>query len=455
MSLPSHTNGQSSIRNFFRPKQPTYAPPPSASKKNHKPSTVIPSPAAAAATTPTTSPPPPPPPPPQQTTTTTATTTATKRTSSPSSSTRSLDLHPQASISRVRPEHIPALRRISSLLLPVNYPDSFYARLSDPLSSGAFSRVVLWRDDDNKKSPAKVVGGLVCRPEPSPFHAGTVDAPSRPRGPVLPSAQPNALYIQSLVLLSPYRGLGLAAALLDEVVADAARSEFACESVWAHVWTQNEEGLRWYTARGFACVDELKRYYKQLRPDSAWIVRRKIGPAAAMPGFDGSSSSPASGAGAAREADKAGNRTSVTAAAANLPITMPGGSPPPSLLPSSSSSSSPGLTLPPSSQTLPKPSSLPASTTATPPPPATRPPPNPLPNSSQSTPGQSFQNMRPETEWNDLPADMHRTGSGNNLSVPGAAGTVGTRSGASSRSSSSARKKRDRAYPAAAFGNGN
>ncbi|KAI1124858.1 acyl-CoA N-acyltransferase [Nemania abortiva] len=394
MSLPSHTtNGQSSIRSFFRPKQqPVYAAPPSSSSKSKSPPT-----SAAPATT-------------------TAQQPAAATTSS-----RPANLHPQASISRIKPEHIPALRRITSLLLPVNYPDSFYARLSDPLSSGAFSRVILWRDDRKDPSaPGKVIGGLVCRPEPSPFHAGTVDSPSKlPRGPTLPSAQPNALYIQSLVLLSPYRGLGLAAALLDEVIADAAHSEFACESVWAHVWTQNEEGLRWYTARGFACVDELKKYYYKLHPDSAWIVRREIGPGAAL-GLDNS----VSAAGASGETEIEGPGRSVTAAVANLlPASTATASPSPS----------PGITPPPPLEALSKTSS-------------SRPPPSPLPNSSRSTPGQSFQNTRPETEWNDLPADMQssKNGSGN-LSVPG--------SGASSRSSSSARKRRDRAYPAAAFGN--
>ncbi|KAI1309645.1 acyl-CoA N-acyltransferase [Xylaria venustula] len=407
MSLPSsNTNGQSSIRNFFRPKQPAYVAPPSTSKKDKRPTP----PATATATS---------------TITTTTTTTTAQQPAATTAPSRPANLHPQATISRIQPEHVSALRRITSLLLPVNYPDSFYARLSDPLSSGAFSRVILWRDDKKGPSaPAKVIGGLVCRPELSPFHSGTVDSPASPRGPTSPSAQPNALYIQSLVLLSPYRGLGLAAALLDEVVADAAQSEFACETVWAHVWTQNDEGMQWYMARGFTRVKEVKQYYHKLHPDSAWIVRRDIGPGAVL-GLDGS------GSGRGRETRTTEPGSSVTAAVANLPID------------GLSTSSSPGITSPPPSE---KPSQTPPPTSATSPPPS-RPALNPLPNSSRSTPGQSFQNTRPETEWNDLPLDMQVSkagGSSNNLSVPG--------SNASSRSSSAARKKRDRAYPAAAFG---
>ncbi|KAI3326931.1 acyl-CoA N-acyltransferase [Xylariaceae sp. AK1471] len=419
MSLPSsNANGQPSIRNFFRPRQPSYAAPPSA-PKNIAPKNIGTQSGPTLSTVP-----------PTATTTTTTETRQSTSTTLPSANGAApslpppANLHPQASIARIQPEHIPALRRITSLLLPVNYPDSFYARLSDPLSAGAFSRVILWRDDNNPTAPEKVIGGLVCRPEPSPFHAGTVDAPPQtPRGPTTPSAQPNALYIQSLVLLSPYRGLGLAAVLLDEVVADAARSEFACETVWAHVWTQNEEGLRWYMARGFSRVDEVKGYYFKLRPDSAWIIRREIGPGALLR-LDGSATS------ASREEVKTIKpSSSVTAAVANFPLNAPGGVP----------SSSPGVSPPPLlPRTLPTSGALPATA-----PPSGRPSPSPLPNSGRSTPGQSFQNMRPETEWNDLPLDMQL--SSNSLSVPG--------SGASSRSSSAVRKKRDRAYPAAAFSN--
>ncbi|KAI1819504.1 acyl-CoA N-acyltransferase [Xylaria intraflava] len=389
MSLPNTNTGQSSIRNFFRPKQPIYTSPPSASKTAHKKKNTSLNSSPALPLLPTSITP----------TTTTAATAATAVTAVAPPS-RPANLHPQASIECVQPEHVQALRRITSLLLPVNYPDSFYARLSDPLSSGAFSRVIIWRDSkDGPAARGKVIGGLVCRPEPSPFHAGTVDSPRSRRSPTASAPQPNALYIQSLVLLSPYRGLGLAAALLDEVVADAARSTFACKTVWAHVWTENDDALRWYTARGFTRVEEVKSYYHKLQPDSAWIVRREIGPSAVL-GLENSSSH-------LGEINPTGPSNSVTAAVASLPSA---------------------------------PSPTPTTTTT----------PNPTrPNSTRSTPGQSFQNTRPETEWNDLPSDMQVSKpSSSNLSVPA------TGSSASSRSSSTTgRKRRDRAYPAAAFGN--
>ncbi|KAI1101027.1 hypothetical protein F4804DRAFT_25536 [Jackrogersella minutella] len=367
MSLPStNPNGQSSIRNFFQPKSPSYAPPPMASRTLATAPPPPPPPAVAARPPPIAGPNGPKSPIP-----------AAPMTVPP---TKPSSLHPQATISPILPEYIPALRRITSLLLPVSYPDSFYARLSDPLSSGAFSRILLWSDPTDPTP--KVIGGLVCRPEPSPFASSS----SRKN-----NTQPNALYIQSLVLLSPYRQLGLAAALLDEIVQLAANSPFACSEVYAHVWTDNEDGLRWYIARGFAKHGEIQGYYFKLRPDSAWIVRRQIP----------SDPTPTMQVPAATTIPP-----SATAAAANL-----------------------------LAQPKPAPPSLAA--IATGPPRSTGPSPNRSPG-----PGMSYQNARPGMEWNDLPADMHVASS----SAPSS-------SAASSRSSSAApRKKRDRAYPPAAFG---
>ncbi|KAI1089338.1 acyl-CoA N-acyltransferase [Rostrohypoxylon terebratum] len=383
MSLPSsNSNGQSSIRNFFQPKSPSYAPPPAISRTQ----------ATTSSTTSTTAPLPPPPssstarPPPITGQNGSKSPVPTTNTNAPPPPPRPSSLHPQATIAPILPEHIPALRRITSLLLPVNYPDSFYQRLSDPLSSGAFSRVLLWTDPSDANGAPKVIGGLVCRPEPNPFTP--TSAPTKP----------NALYIQSLVLLSPYRSLGLAAALLDEISQLARASPFACEEVYAHVWTDNDDGLRWYLARGFAKYGEIQGYYFKLKPDSAWIVRRKITTTSSSSPLPSPTNYPLNPI-----------PTTTTTAAANLPPIAP--------------------------------RPVPASTLSAPPSGA-----GPSPNRTPAgTPGISYQNARPETEWNDLPADMHAP-TPTNGGAPGSSAT-------SSRSSSAApRKKRDRAYPAAAFG---
>ncbi|KAM7205276.1 hypothetical protein V8F33_001107 [Rhypophila sp. PSN 637] len=350
----------------------------------------------------------------------------------------------QASIVPIEEHHISALRRINSLLLPVAYPDSFYARVLDPLASGLFSRVILWKDDASAE--AKVVGGVVCRIEPNQF----VDQDGRPRalppppppkstnasnqasttGSVSPpngSANPfYAIYIQSLALLSPYRSQGLAAAALEHIVASAAilpaaGSSIDARTLYAHVWTENEEGLRWYAGRGFRREGRLPipGYYFKLRPDTAWIMRRDIGPSATLAATLPKpvvSPFPSSVV-----------KNGVMASAINLP---------------SISSSSAALKPPP-------PAGPPRQLSAT-------------SASSAASSSLSFQNARPETEWNDLPEEMvarKPAASANSsntdllspappVAAPGVASST-----VSSRSSSTARKKdKKRAYPAAAFG---
>ena len=443
---------QPSIRSFFQPRQPNYVAPPSAPT----PKSPASQPAVSTTTTielrPTTLSTPPAP---AASLTTTTTTQQAQATPVPQclptipNLPPPPSLPPQASIVPVLEHHIPALRRINSLLLPVNYPDSFYSRILSPQVSGLFSRVILWRDEPD--SELKVVGGLVCRLEPSPFAdangnppriAPNVQKATPPQSGAKPPEQdsctpngaiagPHAIYIQSLALLSPYRSLGLAAAALENVANSAAvlrqtpagpglPPSVNARTVYAHVWTENQDGLRWYEARGFARQGSapVGGYYFRLRPDTAWVVRRDLGNlvgegAEGRPGAVMTSSSSFS--------------SSQVAAAAQI------SSPPPS-----QAASSP----PP-----PPPSTVAAAVNL--PPPSSAQVPTPPTTTPSPAPSLSFQNARPDREWNDLPLEMMGVGPppgrSAHLSAPG--------SGASSRSSSStARKKKDRSYPAAAFG---
>ena len=469
---------QSSIRSFFQPRsRPVFAAPPSSappstaaadSPNGPNDATRI----AASAPSPPSPPPPPPPPAPPLPRTADDGPARPPQPGAPKPVTIPITLPPGgvpvlpsppslpagATIVPLAEQHVPALRRINSLLLPVAYPDSFYARALDPLASGLFSRAILWQDSD--AAAPKVVGGLICRLEPNTF----VDAQGRPldRPPPAAAHQPrtadvplntpyHSIYIQSLALLSPYRGLGLAAAALEHIVASAvllpaAGSSIDARTIYAHVWTENDEGLRWYEARGFARdgPEPVKGYYFKLRPDTAWVVRRHIGPGSAQespalpppPPSGTASSFPSAGPGE--------SKGGVLAAAVNLPPITATTPPPPPLPPSSSSSgnSRPSSSAPPRNQPQPQ--------SQLPPPPSANPNPNPKPrqtptaNSPAPASSVSFQNMRPETEWNDLPPDMV---TGPHDRAGGGGSSRGAGSGAG------ARKRKERAYPSAAFGN--
>ncbi|KAK1238587.1 hypothetical protein MKX07_004163 [Trichoderma sp. CBMAI-0711] len=401
-----------SIRSFFQAKPPQYAPPPSSKQQQQQSlSTPPPPPPPQSQSSPSPDLPPQsaiPPPPTQSTSTTTTTTTTTTSTPSTTPS-RNPRLPPEASIRPITPADITALRRLNSLLLPVSYPEAFYSRAADPVT-GRFSRLICWshnntagHDDDPKP-----VGGIVCRVEPDiPLHAAAAAEGTRP-----PVQQQQNIYIQSLCLLSPYRSLGLVAAALDDVLAAAiADPALNVASVTAHVWTENEEGLHWYEARGFRKQEPaIKGYYLKLRPDSAWLVSKPVGASvlSALPSTSSTSTSAAS--------------TSAVSISATPP-------PPASSRADISGTTAAVMSLPPMSTTT-------AAAAAQ----------GPLRPSARVASGKSFQNQRPETEWNDLPADMAPS-----LLVPPRNGSE-PGSGASSRSSSTVRRKKDRAYPAAAFG---
>ncbi|PNP55679.1 hypothetical protein THARTR1_04203 [Trichoderma harzianum] len=372
MSLPTTAGkpSQTSIRSFFQAKPPQYAPPPS-SKSNGSSIPLAPAPPPSQSQLQSQSQPSESAPPPDSTSPHSA---APPSRSSPPPLERNQAaqeplIHPrlplEASIRPITTADINALRRLNSLLLSVSYPEAFYSRAADPVT-GRFSRVICWAHQGDDPKP---VGGIVCRVGP--------DAPG--------SQAVHNVYIQTLCLLSPYRSLGLIAAALDDIIAAAVTDPtLNVRTVTAHVWTENEEGLHWYEARGFQKQEPaIRGYYIKLRPDSAWFVSKPVG--------------------------------------ASVLGSLPSAAPPPSR-PDISSTTAAVLSLPPMAGQAP-----------------VRPP-------ARVASGKSFQNQRPETEWNDLPADMAPSllGPPRNDSAPG--------SGASSRSSSTVRRKKDRSYPAAAFG---
>ncbi|KAG9236090.1 hypothetical protein BJ875DRAFT_246068 [Amylocarpus encephaloides] len=292
----------------------------------------------------------------------------------------------QAAIGRIEEQHLQPLRRINALLLPISYPDSFYHDILAASPMPNFSRIITWTDNAPNSEP-KVIGGIVCRLDPSTTPDYTSTNPSF-------VSRSYDIYIKSLVLLSPYRGKGLAAAVLEDVISSAAStlsrsSDFRIESLYAHVWTENKDALEWYTKRRFISGDPLVvGYYTRLKPNSAWIMRRRIPP------FD--------------------YRQLISTNAAPAPISPPSELPTSSIQPESSEKKENLGSRPPISS------------------------------------ARSFQDRGPEREWNDLPEDVL---GGSLLKPPSqlaSADASKTSSRSSSRSGTAGKKKR--VYPTAAFG---
>jgi ribosomal protein S18 acetylase RimI-like enzyme len=328
---------QSSIRSFFAPRSsPSYAAPPDApplpvssatSRSSCVTSTPLPS-----SITPRTAPAPAKP-----------NVSNTERKKTPS---KPLPL--QASVIPISAAQVTPLKRINALLLEIAYPDSFYHKIQQPASRkhANFSRAITWAESPSSGEESKLIGGCVCRLDFDP------------------ETKTSAIYIQSLSLLSPWRGMGLATAALEDITAAAILStskptnstivleeDFPITSLYAHVWSENTEGLEWYTARGFTREGPLiQGYYRRLKPDTAWLYRRAITPSDHL-----------------RQVSSH--------------------QPPPAI----------AATIPKPTPALPSPTGL-----------VTRPPmapPTTLMRSSVIR-SASYQTARPATEWNDLPSDI-------------------------------------------------
>ncbi|KAF9886250.1 hypothetical protein FE257_011863 [Aspergillus nanangensis] len=200
--------------------------------------------------------------------------------------------HPHVTVESVSTAHIPSLTRITGLLLPIRYPNSFYtATITDPIVA-SLARVAIYHDHPAAAAPAtsatgtdKVIGGIRCRLERLLLSA-TESYPAESK------QDPTNLYIQTLHLLSPYRGCGIAASLLNSLLfaenlspagskAPSSLSDivkhYNIRTVTAHVHEANDEGLKWYVARGFQVEDGVvENYYRRLKPSGAKIVRLKL-----------------------------------------------------------------------------------------------------------------------------------------------------------------------------------
>lgn len=157
------------------------------------------------------------------------------------------------------------------------------------------------------------------------------------------------------------------------------------EGLYAHVWVENQEALEWYAKRGFEKGELVEGYYRRLRPSDAWVFRRRFGV----------------------QDHISKSQTNLAPATNSIGTTS-------------------------------------ASAKSTPPPPmgtstSTRPPP-----SKHTT---SFQDRRPEREWNDLPEEVF-------LRPREEQSKDSSRSSSRSRVSGGEGKggKKKRSYPAAAFG---
>ncbi|KAK4375242.1 hypothetical protein RND71_005919 [Anisodus tanguticus] len=144
----------------------------------------------------------------------------------------------------VRDKNIMQLKKINTAIFPVRYNDKYY---TDAIASGDFTKLAYYSDI--------CVGSIACRLEKK--EGGVV-----------------RVYIMTLGVLAPYRGLGTGTKLLNHVL-DLCANQNVSE-IYLHVHTINEEAINFYKKFGFEVTDKIQNYYTNITPPDCFVLTKVI-----------------------------------------------------------------------------------------------------------------------------------------------------------------------------------
>ncbi|XP_012847069.1 PREDICTED: N-alpha-acetyltransferase 50 [Erythranthe guttata] len=82
------------------------------------------------------------------------------------------------------------------------------------------------------------------------------------------------VYIMTLGVLAPYRGLGIGAKLVNHVLDLCTKQNIG--EVYLHVQTNNEEAIKFYKKFGFEITETIHNYYTNITPPDCYVVTKFI-----------------------------------------------------------------------------------------------------------------------------------------------------------------------------------
>lgn len=150
------------------------------------------------------------------------------------------------SLDGVRDKNIMQLKKLNVTLFPVRYNDKYYV---DALASGEFTKLAYYNDI--------CVGAIACRLEKR--DAGAV-----------------RVYIMTLGVLAPYRGLGVGTKLLNHVLELCSKQNIS--EIYLHVQTNNDDAINFYKKFGFDITDTIHNYYTNITPPDCYVVTKYFSP---------------------------------------------------------------------------------------------------------------------------------------------------------------------------------
>ncbi|ORX74874.1 acyl-CoA N-acyltransferase [Linderina pennispora] len=150
----------------------------------------------------------------------------------------------QVSLQHVSTDTLSKVKRLNSVLFPVQYGHSFYKALLMPDQHAMLA---------HGGSPTLQLAS--CQ---------------RPGAPAVLEA-----YIMTLGVLAPYRRLGVGKVLLDSAVRYA-RADPAVRRLVLHVHITNDDALRFYHASGFSTVRIVENYYRRIEQPHAYLLEYRV-----------------------------------------------------------------------------------------------------------------------------------------------------------------------------------
>mmetsp|Transcript_19967 Transcript_19967/g.57081 ORF Transcript_19967/g.57081 Transcript_19967/m.57081 type:complete len:171 (+) Transcript_19967:127-639(+) len=147
----------------------------------------------------------------------------------------------------VHENNVGQLRRLQEAILPVQYKDSFFTQVID-LSKEKLARLAYFKDI--------MVGTACSRVESREGREGKY------------------LYIMTLAVLPAYRSRDIGTELIKDLEKTA--REMGLEGIFLHVWTTNEDAIRFYKRLGFDTTETLKGYYKDISPPDGYVLEKSL-----------------------------------------------------------------------------------------------------------------------------------------------------------------------------------
>eukprot|EP00252_Welwitschia_mirabilis_P021471 TRINITY_DN5519_c0_g1_i2.p1 TRINITY_DN5519_c0_g1~~TRINITY_DN5519_c0_g1_i2.p1 ORF type:complete len:163 (+),score=17.49 TRINITY_DN5519_c0_g1_i2:117-605(+) len=83
------------------------------------------------------------------------------------------------------------------------------------------------------------------------------------------------IYIMTLGVLAPYRGLGIGSKLLKHCL-DLGFQDPSIVEIYLHVQTNNEEAISFYQKFGFEIKETIKNYYSNIDPPDCYVLAKSL-----------------------------------------------------------------------------------------------------------------------------------------------------------------------------------